>query len=736
MQSGLRVPCLLWLACWVAHLEPASTCAAADQNNATLPGEALAARVKASVVTVSHASRAGAREGSGTGFVVGTNLIATCLHVIEEGRAIQVRLADNREVAVEAVHAWDRQRDLAVLRVKAAGLVPLPLGDSDKLPTGAPFLAIGNPMGLVGSVVQGVLSARREMEMGTMLQIAIPVEPGNSGGPVLDLKGNVHGVMTMKSMVTANLGFAVPINALKPLLDKPNPTTMDRWLTLGRLNPREWQPLMGASWSQRAGRISVSDPGSGFGGRALCLWQAAQLDGAQELEVTLKLDDEAGAAGLVFGSDGDQRHYGFYPSAGKLRLTRFDGPTVFNWVILKDQAHPAYRPGDWNTLRVRHEKQQIICHINGQLAYQLDDGGLPHGKVGLAKFRDTKAQFRNFRAGAQLADLATTPEALALITKAVDGWEPRAEADAVLMARLKTNAAPAQGLLRSRADRMEEQARHLRALAQRLHETSLQNDLHAELSKPEEKINLLRAALLVSRLDNPDVDVPHYLGLVDGMAADIQSTLPADANATVKLAALGRHLFEQNGYHGSRGDYYHRANSYLNEVIDDREGIPITLAVLYMEIGQRLGLKLAGIPLPGHFVVGHLRPGQPVQLIDAYDGARLLSRAEAAALARREGDGPLRDQDLEPATKRAIIVRMLRNLISISNDREPPATLLRYLDTLLLLDPTAAGERLNRALMQMKLGRNAAAKEDVQWLLDHDPPGFNRERLLELFQRL
>ncbi|MDG1832892.1 MAG: S1C family serine protease, partial [Verrucomicrobiota bacterium] len=156
---------------------------------------------KPSVVTVIHAGRGESKEGSGTGFIVGKNLIATCLHVVGEGRRVQVRLADGKKLEVVSVHAWDRKLDLAVLRVKGGDdLKALPLGNSSKLIQGAPVVAIGNPMGLTGSVVQGVLSARRETEMGEMLQLAIPVEPGNSGGPVLDREGRVHGIITLKSL--------------------------------------------------------------------------------------------------------------------------------------------------------------------------------------------------------------------------------------------------------------------------------------------------------------------------------------------------------------------------------------------------------------------------------------------------------------------------------------------------------------------------------------------------------
>src|SRR5262249_37001522 len=151
------------------------------------------------------------------------------------------------------------------------------------------------------------------------------IEPGNSGGPCLDRRGRVLGVVTMKSAVTENLGFAVEVNSLKPLLEKPNSVPIARWLTIGAIDPKEWTTLFGARWRQRAGRIEVSGAGDGFGGRSLLLWNGDVPEKPFEIGVMVKLNDEAGAAGLVFHADGGNKHYGFYPSAGKLRLSRFDG---------------------------------------------------------------------------------------------------------------------------------------------------------------------------------------------------------------------------------------------------------------------------------------------------------------------------------------------------------------------------------------------------------------------------
>src|SRR5439155_5849506 len=127
------------------------------------------------------------------------------------------------------VYATDRSGDLAIIRIAAKGLVPLELGDSDKLKDGQSVVALGNPQGLKYSVVSGVVSGQRVLDGRKMIQLAIPLEPGNSGGPLLDRFGKVQGILTLKSALTQNLGFAMPVNALKPLLAKPNPVPLDKW---------------------------------------------------------------------------------------------------------------------------------------------------------------------------------------------------------------------------------------------------------------------------------------------------------------------------------------------------------------------------------------------------------------------------------------------------------------------------------------------------------------------------
>src|SRR5206468_952676 len=147
------------------------------------------------------------------------------------------------------------------------------------------------------------------------------------------------------------------------------------------------------------------------------------------------------------------------------------------------------------------------------------------------------------------------------------------------------------------------------------------------------------------------------------------TSLPKDATDAARLKALNTFLFEQCGFHGSRNDYYSKSNSYLNEVIDDREGLPITLAVLYIELGRRAGLKIAGIGLPGHFVVRHLPAKGEGDYIDVFERGEVLTGDEVKRRAAGE-DGEVRARFLQPMQKRAIVVRMLHNLLRAAQEEQ------------------------------------------------------------------
>jgi regulator of sirC expression with transglutaminase-like and TPR domain len=160
----------------------------------------------------------------------------------------------------------------------------------------------------------------------------------------------------------------------------------------------------------------------------------------------------------------------------------------------------------------------------------------------------------------------------------------------------------------------------------------------------------------------------------------------------------------------------------MNEVLDDREGLPITLSVLYVELASKLGIQgVFGVPLPGKFMVGYRDgPEGELQLVDVFERGKELTVEQAALQLSETAD--LADEFLEPATKRDILLRMLRNLLG-SGFEETRAIResLPYLDLVLAIDPKAAVERLTRAQLRQRVGEKSGAREDVNWLIENFP---------------
>jgi regulator of sirC expression with transglutaminase-like and TPR domain len=698
--------------------------------------EDLVRKTRDSVVMITVEGRDRLDAGIGTGFVVDADgLIATNLHVIGEARPITVRFRDGRELPVTEIHASDHQLDLAILRVSDRRLTPLPLAFREKISQGQSIVVVGNPMGLRDSVVSGVVSGQRQIDGRRMLQIAMPIEPGNSGGPVLDLRGRVVGIVTLKSMITPNLGFAVEISELQSLLLHPNPIPMSRWETIGSLDPSRWAPRLGARWEQRAGRIVVSEAGAGFGGRAICLWQPELPATDFEVGVYVKLSDESGAAGLIFAADEADHHYGFYPTAGRLRLTKFDGPTVFSWTILDEITSEHYRPGQWNHLKVRIETDKISCFVNDQLVVQRAESGLRNGQVGLAKFRQTEAEFRDFQVAPRIPDTQLSPDHREQIRQqlanlSIDEWVPSAAVD-----RLSQDASASVAVLEQEARQLRQQAAQRERLAQDVHLRSVCRQLESVFAQPESNVDLVCAALLVSNLDNRELNVDAYVGQVDRMVQEIRAALPPEASSEEKLEALNRYLFTQNGFHGSRTDYYNVANSYFDRLLDDREGLPITLCVLYMELGRRLGLHIDGIGLPGHFVVRYVPTEGEAKLLDVFNAGVQMSRTDAELLAIQVTGLPFQEEYMQATSKRDIAVRMLRNLLGVAQREDDKEAMLRYLEALVTLLPDDASLHGMRAIVRSETGRRQAAIDDLDWFLEKQPETAELEQIRRLKSR-
>ena len=268
------------------------------------------------------------------------------------------------------------------------------------------------------------------------------------------------------------------------------------------------------------------------------------------------------------------------------------------------------------------------------------------------------------------------------------------------------------------------------------------------LAAKDPRIDLARACLMIAEDAYPGLDVERYMAEIEGMGLRLRAKLGNAGGVEPRVIALNEFLFEELGYWGNTDDYYDPRNSYLNEVIDRKTGIPITLSILYMEIGRRIGLPLEGVSFPGHFLV-RLRLRGGMLILDPFSGGAPQSEAELRQRLQRvipEGAAadvsvaelPL-DQFLEPASNRQILSRVLRNLKGIYRHADNPERLLQVLDRMLVVSPGAASELRDRGYVYQRLECWGPALKDLTDYLDRDPEASDldevRAALVELAAR-
>ena len=259
----------------------------------------------------------------------------------------------------------------------------------------------------------------------------------------------------------------------------------------------------------------------------------------------------------------------------------------------------------------------------------------------------------------------------------------------------------------------------------------------SSLVKSDEHFPLLEAAVCLAQDEYPELDVQQVLGDVDQLLARIQRRLPADAPALLRLRTLNQFFFRDLGFGGNVNDYYDPDNSFLNVVLKTRRGIPITLAVLWLELAQGLELNARGVAFPGHFMVKvNLPKGQVV--MDPFTG-QSLSREELSERIEpfRQRSGLVDDFEvpiglyLQAALPRDIIARMLRNLKDIHKTQEDWGRLTAVLDRLLVLLPHAWSEYRDRGFAWAAQGQTQRAVADLEIYLDNAADAFDLDAVAD-----
>ena len=246
-----------------------------------------------------------------------------------------------------------------------------------------------------------------------------------------------------------------------------------------------------------------------------------------------------------------------------------------------------------------------------------------------------------------------------------------------------------------------------------------------ELAQIEnDQIDLATGALLIAKDAYADLDVKAYLQQLDQMAEELQSQIGEEADTSEQISHLNRYLFEAQGFAGSsQENYYDARNSYLNHVLERKIGIPITLSVVYIEIGKRIGLPLVGVGFPGHFIVKH-RYLETV--IDPFEKGQILSDedlSERLTQIFRESV-PMHPHFLQTVTNKEILARMLRNLRQIYFRQEEYEKAARAAERITWLAPQSAQDYRDLGYLYYQV--NAYAKSldsfNTYLRLSDDPP--------------
>lgn len=208
-----------------------------------------------------------------------------------------------------------------------------------------------------------------------------------------------------------------------------------------------------------------------------------------------------------------------------------------------------------------------------------------------------------------------------------------------------------------------EMARRIEAVLDEIRGARLEEEFRDLVSVPIERMDLERGVFTIARYAYPTLDVPAYSHHLDAMAKEVRDRIGRRVSGEETVKTLSRYLFTEQGFKGNNKNYYEADNCYLNRVLDRRTGIPISLSVVYLLIGQRLGLPVFGIGMPGHFLVKFESERYKI-FVDCFNGGALLTEKDCARFLRQAGYG-FEEKFLQKSSIRAILIRSLKNLVAL-----------------------------------------------------------------------
>jgi regulator of sirC expression with transglutaminase-like and TPR domain len=260
---------------------------------------------------------------------------------------------------------------------------------------------------------------------------------------------------------------------------------------------------------------------------------------------------------------------------------------------------------------------------------------------------------------------------------------------------------------------------------------------YREVNQPDSSIDLAKAALYMALEEYPNFEPEEYLEALDAMADEVRDRLPAQNYPLRIIQTINRYLYEDLEFAGNDAEYYDPRNSFLNQVIDRRTGIPITLSLVYLEVAKRIDFPMVGIGMPGHFLIMPYFEDAGI-FVDAFNQGEILFSEDCQARLSRIYGQPMKLQPafLAPVSHKQLLGRMLGNLKAIYLQRRDAIRVLGAIERILLLFPDALGELRDRGILYYQFGRVAEARNDLAIYLRNAPNAEDAVRIRQLLERL
>ncbi len=257
------------------------------------------------------------------------------------------------------------------------------------------------------------------------------------------------------------------------------------------------------------------------------------------------------------------------------------------------------------------------------------------------------------------------------------------------------------------------------------------------VAQADEDVDLLRAALYISGVEYPDLDVEAYSRVVDDLAEEAGRRIDAAADRKGTIERLSEFLFVDLGFQGNEEDYYDPKNSLLNDVLDRRKGIPITLSLVYIGVAGRLGMVFEGIGLPGHFVI---RTGPPAEelYVDPFNGGKIMSRADCVRTVSEMFNGRVEFQEehLRAYTKKELLLRILTNLKHNHTRLEDYPRAISSADLIAAIEPSLGSNLRDRGALHYAAKQYRLAIRDLEAYLEADPQAQDADQVRERIQAI